>query len=73
MSEIFSVGDMVTYAGMPRGKTLQCKVIQVMPLEHAHAVRSYRVRDSTEAFNRAVPEFTLTRIKPTDLELAFKS
>ncbi len=73
MSEIFAVGDMVTYHGTPHGKTLRCKVIKVMPQEHAKAIRTYRVRDSAEAFDRAVPEFTLTRIEPTALEAIFKS
>jgi hypothetical protein len=73
MSEIFSVGDMVTYTASPLRKTLQCKVIKVMPVEHAHAIRSYRVRDSAEAFDRAVPEFTLTRIEPSALDKIFKS
>lgn len=44
-----------------------------MPVENAHAVRSYRIRGSTEAFERAVPEFTLTRIEPTAAERIFKS
>lgn len=73
MSEVFLVGDIVTYSGMPRGKTLKCKIIKVMPVENAHAVRSYRIRDSAEAFERAVPEHSLTRIEPTSSELLFKS
>jgi hypothetical protein len=73
MSDSFSVGDMVTYTGRLVGKPLQCKVIKVMPVEHAHAVRSYRIRDSAEAFDRAVPEFALTRLEPTASELVFKS
>ena len=73
MTEIFAVGDMVTYAGRLVGKPLQCKVIKVMPVEHAHAVRSYRIRDSAEAFDRAVPGSTLTRVEPTASELVFKS
>jgi hypothetical protein len=73
MSEIFSVGDMVTYTGRLVGKPLRCKVVKVMPMEHAHTVRNYRIRDSAETFDRAVPEFTLTRIEPTDAEAIFKS
>jgi hypothetical protein len=73
MSETFSVGDMVTYTGALASKPLQCKVIKVMPVEHAHTVRTYRVRDSAEAFDRAVPGFTLTRIEPTAAEQIFKS
>jgi hypothetical protein len=73
MNETFSVGDMVTYTGKLVGKSLQCKVIKVMPVEHAHAIRSYRIRNSAEAFDRAVPEFTLTRIEPTASDLIFKS
>jgi hypothetical protein len=73
MSETFSVGDMVTYTGRLARKPLQCKVIKVMPVEHAHAVRSYRIRDSAEAFDRAVPGSTLMRLEPTASELAFKS
>ena len=78
MTEIFAVGDMVTYTGVvPGGRyvatPIRCKVIKVMPVEHAHAVHSYRIRDSAEAFDRAVPESTLTRIEPTTSELVFKS
>jgi hypothetical protein len=73
MSEAFAVGDLVSYEGKLAGKILQCKIIKVMPIEHAHAVRNYRIRDSTEAFDRAVPEFTLTRIDPTAADLIFKS
>ena len=71
MSETFSVGDTVTYIGKLAGKPLQCKIIRVMPVEHS--VRTYRVRDSTEAFDRAVPEDALTRVDPTDTDLIFKS
>jgi hypothetical protein len=73
MSETFSVGDMVTYAGWPMRKSLQCKIVKVMPMEHAHAVRHYRIRDSSEAFERAVPGFSLTRTEPTASELLFKA
>lgn len=72
MSEVFSVGDMVNYDGSPR-KTLQCKVVKVMPMDHSRSVQFYRVRDSAEAFERAVPESTLTLIEPTDAEQLFKS
>ncbi len=73
MSEAFSVGDLVIYTGPLVRKPLQCKVVKVMPVEHAHTVRSYRIRDAAEAFERAVPEFTLTRIESTDAERVFKS
>lgn len=72
MSEIFSVGDMVNYGGSPR-KTQQCKIVKVMPMDHSKSVQFYRVRDSAEAFERAVPESTLTLIEPTDAEQVFKS
>ena len=72
MSEIFSVGDMVNYGGSPR-KTLQCKIVKVMPMDHSKSVQFYRVRDSAEAFERAVPESSLTLIEPTDAEQVFKS
>lgn len=71
MSETFSVGDIVTYIGKLAGKPLQCKIIKVMPVEHA--VRTYHVRNSAEAFDRAVPEEALTRIAPKDTDLIFKS
>jgi hypothetical protein len=70
MSEAFSVGDIVTYIGKLAGKPLQCKVIRVMPVEHA--VRTYHVRNSAEAFDRAVPEDALTRVAPTDSDRIFK-
>jgi hypothetical protein len=73
MSETFAVGDMATYTGRLAGKPLECKIIKAMPIEHAHAVRSYRIRGTAEAFDRAVPEFTLTRLQPTASELVFKS
>jgi hypothetical protein len=59
MSEAFSVGDIVTYIGKLARKPLQCKIIKVMPEEYS--VRTYRVRNSAEAFDRAVPENALTR------------
>lgn len=73
MSEVFAVGDMVNYDGSPVRKTLQCKVVKVMPLEHSRSVQFYRVRDSAEAFERAVPGSALTLIEPTDAEQVFKS
>lgn len=73
MSEMFSVGDMVIYNGAFARKSLHCKVVKVMPVEHAHTVRSYRVRDSAEAFERAVPESSLTKVEATEAELIFKS
>lgn len=69
MSEAFAVGDMVTYAGWPFRSPLRCKVIKLMPSENANAVRTYRIRHSSEAFDRAVPESTLTRIEPDDSDL----
>jgi hypothetical protein len=72
MSEKFSVGDMVIYAGTSRGKPIECKVVKVLPMEHAHAIRNYRVRDSAEVFDRAVPEFTLTLVPPSESAIAFK-
>lgn len=73
MSAAFAVGDLVSYEGKIAGKVIQCKIVKVMPMENAHAVRSYRIRGNTEAFERAVPEFTLTRIEPTAAERIFKS
>jgi hypothetical protein len=72
MSEKFSVGDMVIYSGTSSGKPIECKVVKVLPMEHAHAVRNYRVRDSAEVFDRAVPEFTLTLMPPCASDMAFK-
>ena len=60
MTEVFSVGDMVTYTGAVSQTPIQCKIVRVMPKDHAHTVRSYRIRGSSEAFERAVPEFTLS-------------
>lgn len=71
MSEAFSVGDIVTYVGKLTQKPLQCKIIRVMPEEHS--VRTYRVRNSAEAFDRAVPEDALTRLATADTDLIFKS
>lgn len=73
MSEAFAVGDLVFYEGTLAEKAIQCKIVKVMPVESAHAVRSYRIRGNSEAFERAVPEFTLTRIEPTATDLIFKS
>jgi hypothetical protein len=73
MSEAFAVGDMVTYTGWPLGKALQCKIIKIMPPDLSNPVRNYRVRDTSEAFERAVPEFTLTRIEPGASDLVFRS
>jgi hypothetical protein len=73
MNETFSVGDMVMYTGPLARKPLNCKVIKVMPVEHAHVAQNYRIRDSAEAFERAVPGFTLTRVDATAAELIFKS
>ena len=72
MSEAFSVGDLVTYEGKLAGKIIQCKIVKIMPVENPHAARSYRIRGSSEAFERVVPEFTLTRIEPTATDLVFK-
>ncbi len=71
MSESFSVGDIVTYIGRLAGKPLQCKIIRVMPVEHS--VRTYHVRNSAEAFDRAVPEDALTRVAASEKDLIFKS
>jgi hypothetical protein len=72
MIQKFSVGDMVTYAGTSSKKPVECKIVKVLPMEHAHAIRNYRVRDSAEVFDRAVPEFTLTLMPPSTSEMAFK-
>jgi hypothetical protein len=73
MSETFAVGDLVSYEGKLAGKVIQCKIVKVMPVENAQAIRNYRIRGNTEAFERAVPEFTLTRIEPIATDLIFKS
>ena len=73
MSEIFSIGDEVTYADRLRQKFQQCKIVKVMPLEHAQSVRHYRIRDPSEPFERAVPGFALTRTAPYASELLFKT
>jgi hypothetical protein len=73
MSETFAVGDLVNYIGTSRGQPIQCRIVKVMPKEHAQAVRTYHVRDSAEVFDRAVPEFTLTRVEPDEATLVFKS
>lgn len=41
-------------------------------MEHARAIRNYRVRDSAEVFDRAVPEFTLTLVSPPASDMALK-
>ena len=68
MIEVFYVGDMVTYTGAFSQTPIQCKIVKVMPKDHAHTMRSYRVRGNAEAFERAVPEFalSLTTISATD-------
>lgn len=73
MSGTYSEGDLVTYDGKLAGKTLRCKIIKVMPVDHDYTVRNYRIRDAAEAFDRVVPEFTLTRIEPTATDQVFKS
>jgi hypothetical protein len=72
MTEGFSVGDMVTYAGAFSQTPIQCKIVKVMPKEHAHTMRSYRVRGSSEAFERAVPEFALSLTTISATDAAFK-
>lgn len=73
MSEAFAVGDLVSYEGKLSDKVIQCKIIKIMPVENANAVRTYRIRGNSEAFERAVPEFALTRIDPSAAERIFKS
>jgi hypothetical protein len=60
MSEIFSVGDTVSYHDGSMGTALTCEVVRVMPAEGNS--RTYRIRDNNERFERAVPGFTLTLI-----------
>jgi hypothetical protein len=72
MTEVFSVGDMVTYTGAFSQKPIECKIVRVMPRDHAHTMRSYRVRGSTEAFDRAVPEFALSLMTISPSDTAFK-
>jgi hypothetical protein len=72
MSDVFSVGDMVTYTGAFSKTPIQCKIVQVMPKDHAHTMRSYRVRGSAEAFERAVPEIALSLATNSATDAAFK-
>jgi hypothetical protein len=72
MSQDFSVGDMVTYTGAFSQTPIQCKIVKVMPKEHAHSMRSYRVRGSAEAFERSVPEFALSLTTASASDAAFK-
>jgi len=60
MSEIFSVGDTVSYHDGSMAASLTCEVVRVMPAEGN--ARTYRIRDNNERFERAVPGFTLTLI-----------
>ncbi len=62
----FTVGDVVSCTDRPDGLPHLCTVIKVMPVEHA--IRSYHVRDNTEAFERAVEESTLTLHPPSTEE-----
>ncbi len=70
MSEIFSVGDTVSYHDGSMGTSLTCEVVRVMPAEGNS--RTYRIRDNNERFERAVPGFTLTLIAPQKADAAFK-
>lgn len=72
MSELFSVGDLVTYTGAFSQTPIQCKIVKVMPKDHAHTMRSYRVRGSAEAFERAVPEIALSPATNSAADAAFK-
>jgi hypothetical protein len=72
MTEVFSVGDMVTYTGAFSQTPIQCKIVKVMPKDHAHTMRSYRVRGSAEAFERAVPEIALSLTTNSAADAAFK-
>ena len=62
MSEIFAVGDTVSYHDGAMGSALTCEVVRVMPSEGNS--RTYHIRDANERFERAVPGFTLTLISP---------
>ncbi len=72
MTEVFSVGDMVTYSGPFSQKPIECKIVKVLPRDHAYTMRSYRVRGSTEAFDRAVPEIALSLMAISASDAVFK-
>lgn len=67
----FIVGDVVSHVDRPDGPAHRCTIVKVMPVEHA--VRRYRVRDQTEAFERAVDESALTLLPPSSGERVFGS
>ncbi len=62
----FTVGDVVSCTD---GPSHRCTVVRVMPVEHA--IRSYRVRDEAEAFDRAVEESALTLLPQSAVEGVF--
>jgi hypothetical protein len=70
MSERFAVGDAVTYRDISTGAMLQCRVMRVMPTERG--IRLYHVRDVAENFERAVIGASLTRVRATSEDQAFK-
>jgi hypothetical protein len=72
LTKVYSVGDMVTYTGAFSQTPIQCKIVKVMPKEHAHTMRSYRVRGSAAAFERAVPEIALLLTTNFATDAAFK-
>ena len=65
----FTVGDVVSCTDRPDGLSHRCTVIRVMPVERA--IRSYRVRDEAEAFDRAVEESALTLVPRSSAESVF--
>lgn len=69
MTALYSVGDLVTYTGPYLRHATQCRIVKVMPAEHNR--RSYRIKDVLEAFERSVPEESLTRTTATTVTNVF--
>jgi hypothetical protein len=66
---VFAVGDRVSFANRFEGRSRRCTVVRILPAEHG--IRTYRVRDDSESFERVVDESTLTRAVSSAAEGVF--
>jgi hypothetical protein len=72
MKPLYAVGDTVLYSNDISRKSMECKIVRVLPEENDH-LRRYHIRGTEETFDRAVPEHALTRTASSAAQRAFKS
>lgn len=71
MKALYRIGQEVNWTGNLNGRPLRCKIVRVMPAEHA--VQTYRVQGIAERFERSVTEESLSKVGMSERERIFST